>query len=57
LRDEKKRAGEEDGFQLGRKLGLYEALSLLVHQVQAFDIDPRSVGLEDVNPDKIYFGQ
>jgi len=39
-------------FAVGRKTGLYEALSMLVNRASSFGISSASVGLEEINPDK-----
>jgi hypothetical protein len=41
-----------DPFQRGRSMGLYEAVSLLVQQLDAFGLDRESVGLAGVDPDR-----
>jgi hypothetical protein len=40
------------GFDLGKKMGLYEALSILVNRTSSFGIPPAYLGIDDVNPDK-----
>ena len=39
-------------FAVGRKTGLYEALSMLVNRASSFGIPPASVGLDGIEPDK-----
>lgn len=51
LRDAKRKADLGDPFDLGRKMSLYEALSLLKDQATAFGISFES--LTDVDPDKL----
>lgn len=46
----------EDYFEKGRHFGLYEALSLLVSQAEAFQMDKASIGLEGVDPDRDLLG-
>ena len=41
-----------DGFNRGRASGLYEAVSLLVQQADAFGIDRDEVGLAGRDPDR-----
>lgn len=39
-----------DAFQRGRSHGLYEVVSLMVQQAEAFDRDRREVGLAGIEP-------
>jgi hypothetical protein len=48
----KKDADESgDAFERGRALGLYESVSLLVQQADAFGMDRDDIGLRGVDPD------
>jgi hypothetical protein len=49
-----KQDAEKNGtdFAVGRKTGLYEALSMLVNRASSFEITPASVGLDGIEPDK-----
>jgi hypothetical protein len=40
-----------DAFERGRQMGLYEAVSLLVQQSDAFGLDRDEVGLAGIDPD------
>ena len=41
-----------DPFDRGRSMGLYEAVSLVVQQADAFGLDRGDVGLEGIDPDR-----
>jgi hypothetical protein len=41
-----------DAFQRGRQMGLYEAVSLLAQQADAFGMSRDEVGLGDVDPER-----
>jgi hypothetical protein len=41
-----------DAFQRGRSHGLYEVVSLMVQQAEAFDLDRCQVGLAGIEPDR-----
>lgn len=44
--------GEGNNFQVGRRHGLYEAVSLLIQQAEAFGMSRDEVGLAGVEPDR-----
>ena len=46
------RAENGSGFERGQKLGLYEALSVLLNRARSFEIPFSYLGLEENNPDK-----
>jgi len=43
-----------DAFDRGRSVGLYEAVSLIVQQADAFGLDRGDIGLEGVDQTGIY---
>jgi hypothetical protein len=43
-------------YDKGRHYALYEVISLLAQQADAFGIDRKSVGLEDVDPERDLLG-
>lgn len=45
--------GSDDGFQKGRRTALYEVLSLMRQQAQAFGLDDEAVGLKTVNLEQL----
>lgn len=47
---EVRRSGSE--YDKGRHLALYEAVALLIDQAGAFGIDPKDIGLSDVDPER-----
>jgi hypothetical protein len=49
-REEFKRTKSER--DMGRHLALYEVMSLLVHEAEAFGIDKAAIGLDGLNPDR-----
>jgi len=51
IRDAQKAAPHRDTFEDGRRLGLYEALSLLIDQAKGFGISLEDIGLSNVDPD------
>ena len=42
----------DDAYDRGRQMGLYEAVSLLARQADAFGMDRDEVGLAGVDPDR-----
>ena len=52
LEEAQREASEGDRFQLGRKLGLYEALSMFVNRAKAFDVPAEMMGISDIDTDK-----
>lgn len=44
----------EDEFARGRRLGIYEALSLLLSQIDAFGIDRLQLGVADLEADALF---
>lgn len=44
--------GDDRPYAAGRAMALYEVLSLLVQQAQAFGVDPEAIGLGGVDPDR-----
>ena len=44
--------GGERSHAEGRLMGLAEAVSLMQHQAASFGIDPSSVGLDDIDPER-----
>ena len=54
LQESKKLADRtDDTFQRGRGSGFFMALTALVVRANAAGIDPRSIGLEGINPDDL----
>ena len=43
---------DEKDYQLGRLMAYHEIISLIKGQACAFDIDPKLLGLEDVDPER-----
>ena len=53
VREEVKQAGSTtDDYLLGRKMALYEVISLMRHQAWAFGLPMDDVGLGDFDPDR-----
>ena len=53
LREAKAKAVRtDDAFDAGRKLGLYEALSMLVNRTGSFNIPAELLGLNGIDPDE-----
>lgn len=48
------RSGSE--YDKGRHFALYEVISLLAQQADAFGIDRKSVGLADIDPERDLLG-
>ena len=51
IRDAQKVAQHRDTFEDGRRMGLYEALCLLIDQAKGFGISLDAIGLGNVDPD------
>jgi hypothetical protein len=52
-REDSRRSGQSnDQFALGRLSAFHEVVSLMQQQASAFDLDLRSLSLEDVDPDR-----
>ena len=49
-KDDADRTGDE--YERGRQMGLYEAVSLLVQQADAFGMNRDEIGLAGVEPDR-----
>ena len=43
--------GDDRQFALGRLMAFHEVVSLLQQQARAFGIDPRTIGLGDIDPE------
>lgn len=42
---------DDEKYQLGHLMAFYEVVSLMKQQADAFEIDPKLLGLEDLDPD------
>lgn len=53
LRESAEQAEIKDSYDEGRLMGYYEALSTLMAQCQAVDIDLSEIGLTDFKPESV----
>lgn len=49
--------GGQDDFARGRRFGIYEALSLLLNQIDAFDVDRLELGVAEMNAEALLLGR
>lgn len=45
---------DNNEYDLGYKMALYEVISLMVQQAEVFDINLEDIGLEGVDPERDY---
>lgn len=52
--DEAKNSGGDDDYEVGYRMALYEVISLMHQQAEAFNIDLKDINLDGIDPERDY---